>query len=227
MKQHRLSVALVALAIAILAPIANAQATGGNSFEKSFQIRFTRSAPSVAAASMTYQDSITFASSADTVRTSNINTDGWDWSSANGTTAVRAIAEIAFYIPSAYPITSYGDTINFVIEPSFDGGKTYVSNLHTWTTIGTAGLGQAVGNYALKNGALGGTNAYNSVAANGHYGTVYRGLLMWSPNAVMTSVQTMYYLYGIRDFRLKIFGGNAAIGAVRAYVYPLTQHIVR
>lgn len=227
MKFNRVVSLFVLLAIAIMPIAAHAQTVGGASFDKSYHLRFTRSAPSVAAASMTYQDTITFAGSADTVRTSNINTDGWDWSSANGTTSPRAIAEVAFWIPPSNPITSYGDTINFVIEPSFDGGKTYVSNLHSWTTLGSAGVAQAVGNYALKNGALGGTNAYNSVAANGHYGTVYRGLLMWSPNAVMTSVQTMYYLYGIRDFRLKIFGGNAVIGAAQAYVYPLTQHIVR
>ena len=227
-KKHLLALAL----LAVLVPsLAFAQANLGENFSNVKNLRFTRSAPTVAAASMAYQDSVTILSFADSIRTDNINTDGWDWSFSNvGTTALppKAIAQVVFYVPTNYNLIAGDDTLYYCVEPSFDGGQTYVSN----TCGAGTGNGQtaaALGNIAIYSNGYPTAQPVASVAAGSHLGVKYVGWLIMDNDTAPTNALLSYQVWGLRDFRLKILGGSGGvpIGTLRGSVYPISTRAVR
>lgn len=209
---------LALVALVACAGVASAQANLGDNFAGQIPLKFTRTAPSAVTYGyqMTYTDSVSIGAFADSVRTSNINTDGWDWSGFNAmasATVVRPIADVVFYIPNAYTNGAVGDTIYYVVEPSFDGGQTYISS----------GCGAGTGN-GFPTPGLG-----NFAVATTELPGVYRGHLAADMDGSHTLASNQYYVWGYRDFRLKLFGDSsgAVIGPVRAVVYPVTSKFVR
>lgn len=218
---------LIVAALALVASASWAQSQAGASFGATIPLRFTRTAPT---ATPTWQDSITITGTADTIRTSNINTDGWDWTSSLVATttagSVRPVAWVAFWVPSnattGYQNTTPGDSLTYVVEPSFDGGLTYVCNSSSYASLGALGMAHGFGNFALKQGF--GANA----AAGTHLGTGYRGALIYDPDTQLTPVRALYEIAPYRDFRLKIFGtSSGVVGTIRGAVYPLVNRTVR
>lgn len=211
---------LALMALVACAGIASAQANLGENYSGQRAISFTRSAPTTTPwYSATWQDTVTIASSADSVRTSNINTDGWDWSSTimNGT-AQRAVATVLLWVPPGSTATCAGDTIYYAIEPSFDGGATYAINGSSMPAA--VGAAVSIGNYAVIGNALG------SYAGTG--GVYYRGFITLDLDTGMAAAGNQAYMVqGFRDFRLKLFGDAAQIGALRGAVYPITSKFVR
>ena len=227
MKKQLSCLALAALLAVGLAATAHAQANAGQNFSAVTLIRFTRSAPTVSPPVMAYQDSITLAVK-DTVRTNNINTDGWDWSAVNvagATVPPRAVALVAFWVPTNYASCSAGDSIYYLLEPSFDGGQTYIST----ASSSIAGFPTvAVGNFAIQRGGT--LSDGVTVAAGAHNGTCYTGYLIADYDTSPTSALQSYAVWGLRDFRLKIIGdttANGAIGAIKGAVYPISTKTFR
>jgi hypothetical protein len=231
MKKHLSSLALAALCVAAFAGIANAQANLGQNFSGMQPLRFTRSAPTVAPSSMVYQDSITVLAMADSIRTSNINTDGWDWATMSGnaaSTAPKSIARVVFWVPLNYGQCCGADSLYYVIEPSFDGGQTYVSNGCNPSLGLISGFPNPVlGNYALQTtGVFPGAGIYAAGAHNGQY---YQGMLVVDNDTAVTTSIGSYNVWGVRDFRLKIFGDATGVplGVIKGAVYPITTRAIR
>lgn len=165
-----------------------------------------------------YQDTITLIGIADTVRTSNISTDGWDFSNTLGANAAsfvaHMVATVRFFVPpGTLAADSTGtDSIYFAIEPSFDGGKTYVN-----CTSGVKDLGgQAFGNCAALIHPLSGVAA-------GTGGLEYVGALIVDLDTISEK-----NVFGLHDFRLKVFSdvvSNGRIGPLQWRVDPVSPRI--
>lgn len=160
-------------------------------------------------------DSITFVG-VDTVRTSNISTRNWDMGTTYGagaaTTAAHAVATVTFWTPNGSALV--GDSLLFVVEPSFDGGVTYQQNGLSVLNLGLATA--SIGNCAVLSAISGGV-------------TYYRGYIIVDPDQNPGSVGTAPTnndVRGFNDFRLKIFsdtssGAATAIGSVYCRVDPI------
>lgn len=212
---------LALVALVACAGIASAQANLGENYSASKTFRLTRSAPTTNPwYTATWSDTMTIASSADTVRTENINTDGWDWLStlSTGATSPRAVAFVEFYTPPGTTATCAGDTLYYAVEPSFDGGQTYIINGSAMPVA--VGSSAGVGNYANITNPL--------LTYTGTGGVLYRGMLVIDvDSALLSTGNQQYFVQGYRDFRLKIFGDAAQVGPIRCAVYPVTAKFAR
>lgn len=163
-----------------------------------------------------FQDTITVVSAADSIRTSNIDTRSWDWGIVRSTAAATspvAVAKIEVWVDPGATAYVNGDSLNFVVEPSFDGGNSYCVNPYAKAlAMGASLLGNcivmttqnAVGTYTGTGGAWG------------------SGYIVVDPDGgPIASTTANFYPYLLRDFRLKIFGDAGAIGPIHVRVTPL------
>lgn len=223
MKNQKLAVLSLALLVGALVPafaLASEWMSFGATSAQAF--KFTRSAPTVAASAMSYQDTVTVLSSADSIRTSNINTSNWDWTGAwVGTSTgnvVRAVAVVVFYIPPGYNQIQAGDSLTFAVEPSFDNGLSYVCNLNP---LASAVGAHALGNNAVSGSGLGVTGL--TVNVTGGLGGFYRGYLVMDSDSAPTLALNTFHITGYRDFRLKVFGDALPIGTLTGFIYPIRR----
>ena len=217
MKQFLSFLALV-VALMVCASTAFAQANTGDNFRNDPQ-----SIQWLNRAGTAYVDTITILS-ADTLRTANINTDGWDWSQAGGQAASAYVptnlAKIVFFSSIAQTNANLvGDSLYFAIEPSYDGGKTYVP----WTYQPAVPLGTfagAVGNCALQSNAMEDASPHS-----------YEGYLAFDKDNTSLVPAPHNNLYGIRDFRLLVHGDVSstaqAFGGCKIYIMAPRASVVR
>lgn len=178
------------------------------------RLQWTRSGTYAAATS--FQDTITIVSAADSVRTSNIDARNWDWGilkSSSVSSSPMAVAKIEVWSdPGNSSTLNNGDSLNFVIEPSFDGGVTYIPNNQAKALAMGASLTGNCVVMAFQNGAgVGG--------ANGCYGSGF--LCVDQDAAPIASTTANFYPTLLRDFRLKVFGDAGAIGPIHIQIIPL------
>lgn len=198
--------------------------------------KLTRTAPSSQSTSarwsdtMTAVDSATIVGVADSLRSGNVNTDGWDWTEvlggkSTGSTPI-VVAKVTLFVPPGTAMAeSIGvDTLNFFVEPSFDGGNTYVIDGRNYVQTATA-LPQAaaIGNILTLSHP-------SPVPSGGSTGGVeYTGFLLID-NDTQPSATGATNMVGIHDFRLKIFGdygSNGRVGPLSIRIDPINAIVVK
>lgn len=151
----------------------------------------------------------------DSTRTLNISTRDWDWGTLNsGTATGTAVINIAKIVFEANTTNWAGDSIYFAIEPSTDGGTTFAPYQGL--------IGQLSNNWTATRG-----NCALLVPYQQSTPAQWVGYLVYDRDGEANSsgVTPNNNLFGVNDFRLKVYGDVAGTSptytGMTCTIYPL------